>query len=227
MVLSSIQLLQRRLNYQFSEPKLLEQALTHRSKARSNNERFEFLGDSLLGAYISERLFFKFPDQDEGVLTRLRSQLVKKSTLADIASDYELNQHIILGPAELRSGGSRHSSIIADAVEAIIAAVYLDGGIKPMQNLLAAIYDERLNKIDPDVNFKDAKSRLQEYLQQHEFDLPDYELVHVQGPDHARKFTISCKIQSSDHAFMGEARSRRQAEQNAASKAFEYLIKKR
>ena len=157
----------RRLNYSFQDARYLQQALTHRSAAKKNNERLEFLGDSLLNSTISMTLFHQFPEQSEGQLTRLRANLVKEDTLAAIAVEIQLGETLVLGQGELKSGGYRRSSILADALVAVFAAVFLDGGWLACQELILRLYHTRLSNDLVSLNHKDAKTQLQEYLQAH------------------------------------------------------------
>lgn len=213
----------RKLQYQFRDVALLEQALTHRSVGGQNNERLEFLGDSILSFVIAERLFQQFPVESEGVLSRLRASLVKGETLAELARDLDLGDYLSLGQGEMKSGGFRRASILADAFEAIIGAVYLDSDLDEVRSLLLRLFASRLNKISPKANIKDPKTRLQEYLQGRKMDLPIYELVSLEGEAHEQQFVVSCQINSGDSQAEGEGSSRRKAEQAAAEKVLELL----
>ena len=218
--------LEKRLNYSFNNISNLTQALSHRSAGKTNNERLEFLGDSLLGFVVSHMLYSKFPNQDEGILTRMRSSLIKKDSLAKIANRLELAEYIILSHAEARAGGCYRSSTLADAFEAIIAAIYFDGGFVCAEKFVKDIYVDLVANIDPDENLKDPKSRLQELLQQYALDLPVYELVDTTGPAHAQTFTVSCKIVAEGKEFVSRAGSRREGEQKTAAQALKYMKKK-
>ena len=213
----------KRIGYQFSEQKLLMQALTHRSAKGEHNERLEFLGDSLLGCIIAERLFQQFPKQSEGDLTRMRSSLVKGVTLAEIARDFKLGEHLILGPGEKKSGGHRRESILEDAVEALIGAVYLDSDMQTCKKLVLNWFDERLSKIKPGNNQKDPKTRLQEYLQGRKIPLPKYEVVDIKGQSHNQEFTVKCTTEVVKKAIITTGSSRRKAEQAAAEKVLELI----
>lgn len=213
----------KRIGYQFSEQKLLMQALTHRSAKGEHNERLEFLGDSLLGCIIAERLFQQFPKQSEGDLTRMRSSLVKGVTLAEIARDFKLGEHLILGPGEKKSGGHRRESILEDAVEALIGAVYLDSDMQTCKKLVLNWFDERLSKIKPGNNQKDPKTRLQEYLQGRKIPLPKYEVVDIKGQSHNQEFTVKCTTEVVKKAIITTGSSRRKAEQAAADKVLELI----
>jgi ribonuclease III len=219
----AISKLTERLGYQFSTPALLIQALTHRSFAANNNERLEFLGDSALNFIIAHQLYQRFSKLSEGDLSRLRAQLVKESTLSEIALNLEIGDVLKLGEGELKSAGWRRPSILADALEAIVGAVYLDGGFSSAESLILKIYQDKLANIDPKVIDKDPKSQLQEYLQGKKVDLPDYKVVSIEGEAHAQTFKIECVIEKFDITTLGEGTSRRIAEQQAAQLALEKI----
>jgi ribonuclease-3 len=219
----AISKLTERLGYQFKKPGLLEQALTHRSFAPNNNERLEFLGDSALNFIVAHQLFQRFSKLPEGDLSRLRAQLVKESTLSEIALALELGDALKLGEGELKSAGWRRPSILADALEAIIGAVYLDGGFTSVESLILKLYQEKLENIDPKLIDKDPKSQLQEYLQGKKIDLPDYKVVSIKGEAHAQIFKIECVIEKFAISTLGEGTSRRIAEQQAAQLALEKI----
>ena len=211
--------LARTIDYQFQQFELLELALTHRSHDGSrNNERLEFLGDSILNFVIGEALFEKFPQAREGQLSRLRASLVKGTTLTKVAKQFDLGPALKLGPGELKSGGHRRDSILADAVEAIIGAVYLDGGMEQSKQLILNWFQQRLANITLEDTNKDNKTRLQELLQARKLDLPEYEIVDVSGKSHAQHFVVSCKIDGLSLSASAEGQSRRQAEQISAGK---------
>lgn len=214
--------LNKTLGYQFTDQSLLDCALTHRSVGSQNNERLEFLGDAVLGMVISSELYNLFPKEKEGVLTRLRASLVRGDTLAEIAKSMNLGDYISLGSGELKSGGFRRSSILADAVEAIIGAIYLDGGIEQAKLFILNVYSERLKNCEPASILKDPKTRLQEYLQSKGAELPSYEVFSVTGKEHAQTFEVSCEIESINEKIVGQGSSRRKAEQDAA----EQMLKK-
>lgn len=213
----------RKLKYQFRDTDLLNQALTHRSVGGKNNERLEFLGDSILSFVIAERLYQQFPGESEGILSRLRASLVKGETLAELARDLDLGEYLSLGQGEMKSGGFRRASILADAFEAIIGAVYLDSNIDEVTSLLLRLFASRLEAISPNVNIKDPKTRLQEYLQGRKEDLPLYELISLEGEAHEQQFVVSCQINGGKSKAQGEGSSRRKAEQAAAEKVLELL----
>jgi ribonuclease-3 len=208
--------LTKKLSYEFQEPKLLIQALTHRSAKGDHNERLEFLGDSILGFVIAEALFEKFPKHDEGDLTRMRSSLVKGVTLAEIARDFSLGEYLILGPGELKSGGHRRESILEDAIEAIIGAVYLDSSIEQCKALILTWFEKRLSIIKPGNEQKDPKTQLQEFLQGRKIPLPSYEVIDTTGQSHNQEFTVRCQTSVIDEEVIAKGTSRRKAEQAAA-----------
>lgn len=205
------------LRHDFHNPSLLQQALTHRSASNTNNERLEFLGDAVLGLVIADALYARYPRATEGELSRLRATLVKKPTLAGIARELELGEYLQLGSGELKSGGFRRDSILADALEAIIGAVYLDAGFAAASELVLRLYSERLQSL-PDVSsLKDPKTRLQEHLQSRRIELPSYTVVKVSGKAHAQTFEVECHILELDRMTRGKGASRRKAEQSAAA----------
>jgi ribonuclease III len=212
-----------KLGYQFKTPALLTQALTHRSFSGNNNERLEFLGDSVLNFIVAHQLYLRFLKLPEGDLSRLRAQLVKESTLSEIAFCLNLGDALKLGEGELKSAGWRRPSILADALEAIIGAVYSDGGFVAAEALVLKLYAERLDTIDPKVIDKDAKSQLQEFLQGKKIDLPDYNVVSIEGEAHAQTFKMECVIEKLNITTVGEGTSRRVAEQQAAQLALDQL----
>lgn len=215
-------------DYQFNDESLLNLALTHRSMGSKNNERLEFLGDSILGMVISSELFNRFPAEKEGVLTRLRSSLVKGETLSEIAAELNLGEFILLGSGELKSGGFRRASTLADAVESIIGAIYLDSnkeyGIKKIETIILTIFNERLNNCEPSGVLKDPKTRLQEYLQSKNLPLPTYSVVSISGKEHLQTFKVSCSIEGVHNHVVATGASRRKAEQAAAEKALDTFI---
>lgn len=219
----SLDILYSRIGYQFSRRRLLELALTHRSAKREHNERLEFLGDSILSLVIADALYSQFPKADEGDLSRMRSTLVRGQTLAEIARDFCLGECLQLGPGELKSGGFRRESILADAVEAIIGAIYLDSDMETCRQVVIAWYQQRLNDIQPGVNQKDPKTQLQEYLQGQKLPLPVYSVVSTKGQAHNQEFTISCLIDGLEghQEFIGKGTSRRKAEQTVAHLALQ------
>lgn len=217
--------LQKRLGYWFKEQDLLKQALTHRSYGSHNNERLEFLGDGVLNFIVAEQLFQRFPKLSEGDLSRLRAQLVKEATLFEIAQGYNLGELLNLGEGELKSAGWRRPSILSDALEAIIGATYLDGGFSSAQKIVLQLYADKLDNIDPKVIDKDAKSKLQEYLQGKKMDLPHYSVSSIEGEAHAQTFSVTCIIEKLNISSVGEGTSRRVAEQQAAKIALNQILK--
>ena len=213
------------LGYKFNNAALLTQALTHRSFAANNNERLEFLGDSVLNFIIAHQLYNRFNKLPEGDLSRLRAALVKESTLSEIALSLNVGESLRLGEGELKSAGWKRPSILADALEAIVGAVYLDGGFVAAEALVLKLYEQKLANIDPKIIDKDAKSQLQEYLQGKKIELPEYGVVSIEGEAHAQTFKIECVIQKLHISTVGEGTSRRVAEQQAAKFALETILK--
>jgi ribonuclease-3 len=209
--------LQQRLGYTFADQKSLQLALTHRSHGATNNERLEFLGDSILNFVIGEALFKKFPEAKEGQLSRLRSQMVKGETLAHLAREFALGECLVLGEGEMKSGGHRRDSILADTVEGIIGAIYLEAGLETCRERLHSWYAERLAALSLETTVKDAKTRLQEHLQSLQKPLPEYNIVQVSGEAHAQLFTVECKIATLSQSATAQASSRREAEKQAAA----------
>jgi len=221
----SVQDLAKRLPYKFANHGLLAQALTHRSFSAQNNERLEYLGDGALNFIIANQLYQRFPGLDEGDLSRLRAQLVKEASISELALALNVGDALKLGEGELKSAGWRRPSILADALEAIIGAVYLDGGFTAAEGLVLHLYNDKLSTIDPKVIDKDAKSLLQERLQGRKVAVPEYAVVHTGGEAHAQVFIVECFIQKLDIRTVGEGTSRRIAEQQAAQLALLALDK--
>ena len=215
--------LEKILDYQFNDKALLELALTHRSFQGKNNERLEFLGDSILNFLVAEILFKEFSLLSEGDLSRLRSQLVKSATLSEIGISLNLGDYLILGEGELKSSGWRRPSILADSVEAIIGAVFMDGGISAASNLILDWFKDRIDLINPDKIEKDSKSVLQELLQSKKISLPDYNIVSIEGEAHCQHFRVSCSIPKLGLSIEGEGSSRKIAEQGAAEEILKKL----
>lgn len=215
--------LAKTLGYEYQDINFLQHALTHRSMGATNNERLEFLGDSLVNFMIADALFHQFNKLPEGDMSRVRAHLVKGDTLAIIGREYNISDYLVLGPGELKSGGYRRDSIIADAVEAIIASVYEDGGLDACRDLVSRFYAKRLAELDPKKVGKDPKTRLQEYLQSQNEQLPEYSIISVNGAAHAQEFTVSCFVGKLNSKFEAVASSRRKAEQKAAETALEAL----
>ncbi len=215
--------LSRKIGYHFNNTKLLLQALTHRSAKGEHNERLEFLGDSILGFVIAEALYTQFPNETEGDLTRMRSSLVKGVTLAEVARSFDLGDYLILGPGELKSGGFRRDSILEDAFEAIVGAVFLDSDLAGAKAFILTIFKQRLAAIKPGVGQKDPKSQLQEYLQGRKIPVPEYEVIQVTGQSHQQEFTVECTTEILENTVITKGSSRRKAEQAAASKILELI----
>lgn len=215
--------IQQVIGYEFNDIALLERALTHRSAAKKHNERLEFLGDAILGMVIAEALYREFPSVPEGKLTRMRASLVKGETLAEIAREANMGDLLKLGPGELKSGGHRRSSILADAVEAVLGAVYLESGFEQARDIILGLWRSRMAALDPNSHPKDAKTRLQEYLQSRKLPLPTYDVLDVSGKDHAQTFTVRCTVSGLAQPVEGRGNSRRKAEQAAAKRAMEQI----
>ena len=216
--------LKRALGYEFADSRLLERALTHRSAAGDNNERLEFLGDAVLDFVISEIVFRSHANAREGDLSRLRSWLVKDTSLAEVASGLGLGEHLILGSGERKTGGNRRESILADALEAIFGAVYLDAGIDAARAVIERAFGERLEHL-PDVEeLRDPKTRLQEWMQARGLGLPEYDLVNVSGKAHRQLFEVQCSVEDGRHVTNGSGSTRRNAEQEAAGKMLTKLM---
>ncbi len=211
-----LDLLQQKLSYQFSDPGLVKQALTHRSANKINNERLEFLGDSLLGFIIADALCEIHPQASEGDLSRMRANIVNKPALAEIARELDLGSFVRLGTGEIKTGGQQRDSILADAVEALIAAIYLDGGIDVCRELVRKWNRSRLRSDDVDQKQKDCKTRLQELMQAKGVALPQYDIVEISGAAHQQQFHVSCRIAGMDEPQKGSGSSKRDAEQQAA-----------
>jgi ribonuclease-3 len=202
-----------------------KQALTHRSASGTHNERMEFLGDSVLGVIITEALYKYMPKASEGYLSRLRASLVNEGTLAEIAIEISLGDYLHLGSGELKSGGFRRKSILSDALEAIIASVFLQQGMNEAKKFVLTLFDERLQKLPAEDELKDPKSRLQELLQSRNYSIPQYELISTKGHAHRQLFTAECFIEGLKVRTQGISTSRRKAEQKAALFAFEQVKK--
>lgn len=213
------QTLLKSLQCEFKDLKLFEQALTHRSANSKNNERLEYLGDAILSFVIAEELFNRFPQAKEGKLSRLRASLVKGVTLAEIARELDLSSALILGPGELKSGGYRRESILADTVEAIIGALYLDSGLTEAKALILRLYKERLGSINANEAIKDPKTRLQELLQSRKLPLPLYSVKELKTNSPEPQFEASCQVTLLDKVVLAQGSSHRKAEQKSAERA--------
>ena len=212
------------IGHEFSRQDLLTQALTHRSAGAPHNERLEFLGDALVNLIVAESLYQHWPQADEGALTRARAELVRESALAPIARQLDLGAKLILGPGEMKSGGHRRDSILADALEALVAAIYLDAGFETCRAVVLPWFQSAMEALPPPHKVgKDAKTRLQEWLQGKQKPLPVYALLSESGDDHAKTFRITCTLQQPVLVTEGEGGSRRAAEQMAAEAALQAL----
>ena len=221
--MSNARQLQQRLQYEFSDQQLLTLALSHRSCGSKNNERLEFLGDSVLGATVSDFLFRQFPDAREGDLSRMRSQIVRAESLAQVARDLELGPELLLGPGEMKTGGQRRDSILGDTVEALIGAVYVDRGMDAAKACIGIWFASLLSAASDAEPVKDPKTALQEWLQRRGKPVPEYQLTHTGGEAHSRLFTVSCRIPMLDKDYTATASSRCKAEQLVAEKLLNEL----
>jgi len=221
-----ISTLAKLLGKQHLESDCFIQSLTHRSASGKHNERLEFLGDSVLGLVVTNALFQRMPKASEGYLSRLRASLVNENTLAEIANELSLGDFVRLGAGELKSGGFRRKSILSDTLEAVIASVYLEKGIKAAEDFILTIYADRFDDLPSEDELKDPKSRLQEILQSRGYEIPKYTLLNIAGDAHKQVFTAECLIESLDIKTRGVASSRRKAEQQSALNAYEAVLKK-
>lgn len=215
--------LQQRLGYEFNDDSLLNLALTHRSKGEHNNERLEFLGDSILNFVIAEELYQRFAKAKEGKLSRLRARIVKGDTLAEIAREKDFGDFLLLGSGELKSGGFRRDSILADSVEAIIGAIYLDAGFNVARERILAWFASRLDNLTLSDPIKDPKTRLQEHQQANKLSLPVYQVLNTSGPSNEQEFTVQCTVPEWQEPAIAKGTSRRGAEQNAAEQMLKNL----
>lgn len=217
----NLQLLQTRLGYTFQDAGLLQQALTHRSHSSVHNERLEFLGDSILNCVVASILYDRYLEIDEGDLSRLRANLVKQQSLFEIAQKLELSQFLRLGEGELKSGGFRRPSILADTLEALLGAIYLDSGFNAARDVIRSFYIPILDSVDPQTLGKDAKTLLQEFLQSKKISLPQYNVIATHGAAHSQEFEIECLVPKLGIQVFGRGGSRRAGEQAAAKLALE------
>lgn len=215
--------LEERIGHTFTDPALLELALRHRSAGGRHNERLEFLGDGLLNFVIADELYARRPKASEGELSRYRASLVREDSLAELAAELDLGDYLILGSGELKSGGYRRGSTLADAFEAMIGAVYLDAGFEPARALILRLYRDRLEHLPAQAGQKDPKTRLQEWLQGRQRPLPEYEVIDTLGQAHAQTFVVQCRVDGLDQPTTGRGTSRRRAEQAAAEAALSLL----
>jgi ribonuclease-3 len=217
--------LEKRLGHRFADTRLLEQALTHRSRGAENYERLEFLGDGVLGCAMAGELYARFPQLSEGKLTRLRASLVREEALAEVAKSLGIAEHLRLGEGELAAGPEPRTSILADAVEALLGAVFLDGGYEAARKAVLAAFGPLIERLDPERPAKDAKTRLQEILQAKHRRLPQYRVVATQGEAHKQSFEVECYVSELDLRVTGTGTSRQRAEQQAAKAMLERLEK--
>jgi ribonuclease-3 len=213
------------IDYRFDDPQLLREALTHRSLGAGNNERLEFLGDSVLNFVIAMRLYELRPAAREGDLSRMRARLVRGSTLSEVANSINLGQQIKLGEGELKSGGFRRASILADAFEALLGAIFIDGGYRACRDIVVGLFDPLIEQLPDAEDLKDPKTRLQEWLQARGRALPQYTLVREEGAEHAKRFYVACRLTDDGTVVEQSGRSRRKAEQAAAAEVLEMLSK--
>lgn len=209
--------------YSFKDPELLKLALSHRSIGRLNNERLEFLGDSVLNFVVSARLFDLNPSSSEGDLTRLRARVVRGDTLAELAAALKLGDYVKLGEGELKSGGFKRHSILANTLEALFGAIYLDGGFEPCAEVVRYVCNPFIARLPDAESLKDPKTRLQEWLQGHGYSLPEYTVLSEEGPPHRKSFLIQCVSEATGFKVTGKSSSRRKAEQVAALAALDIL----
>ena len=212
---ADLERLQRKIGYRFKRLALLKQALTHKSFSKTNNERLEFMGDAVLGYLVGNMLYQHYPDVQEDALSLMRAQLVRGKTLAQVAGQIDLSEHLLLGVGELRSGGRKRASILADALEAVTGAVHEDGGIEHAQRLVHQLFSDLTLGLDAE-SLKDAKTRLQELLQGNGLDLPVYTVEEVSGADHQRQYTVKCEAESLNLMAVAKESSRRAAEKASA-----------
>jgi len=208
--------LEKSLDYQFQNSVLLKEAVTHRSASAKNNERLEFLGDSILNFVIAAELYTRYPASSEGDLSRLRASLVNKEGLFLVSQDLNLGSYLILGSGELKSGGYRRNSILADTVEAVFGAVYMDSDLERCRILILQLYHEQLENVPDADSLKDPKTKLQELLQSRKLGLPEYNVIEIVGKAHNQQFTVNCSINKLELTTQGSASNRRKAEQQAA-----------
>jgi len=226
-VIKTPTILAKKLNLTFSQPKLFEMALTHRSMGGKNNERLEYLGDSVLGFVIAEKLYEMFPSASEGELSRLRASLVNQGSLAELARELNIGDYLILGSGELKSGGYRRDSILSDALEAMMGALLKDQGIAACQQWILGLFAQKLSKLDLKTSQKDPKTKLQELMQAKKMELPCYELIKMTGAAHAQTFSVKCMTKLiADESCIGMGVSRKRAEQSAAEKMLKLIQKK-
>ena len=210
--------------YDFNDKSLLKLALTHRSYSKDNNERLEFLGDAVLDLILSDTLYREYPLTDEGNLSRMRASIVNERSLSLVASQLLINEYLILGLGEASSGGSQRDSILANTLEAILGAIFVDGGYHSVEGIILRIFKNNIDSINPESDYKDSKSQLQEFLQQQQKDLPQYQLIDTTGDKHDQEFLIECVIDNGNIITTASGKSIKIAEQKAASEALKRLL---
>jgi ribonuclease III len=225
-VIRKSEILAKKLGISFNQPSLLTTALTHRSMGANNNERLEYLGDSVLGFVIAQQLYELFPNAGEGALSRLRASLVNQTSLAELARQHHIGDYLLLGSGELKSGGFRRDSILSDALEAIIGALILDQGVEVCRLWILKLFAEKFAELKTDNGGKDSKTRLQEIMQARRKELPVYELINLSGMDHAQMFEVRCRIAILEETTTATGISRKKAEQAAAEKMLQLLEEK-
>ena len=212
------------LGYDFNDKSLLKLALTHRSYSKDNNERLEFLGDAVLDLILSDTLYREYSLTDEGNLSRMRASIVNERSLSLVASQLLINEYLILGPGETSSGGNQRNSILANTLEAILGAIFVDGGYRSVEGIILRIFKNNIDSINPEEDYKDSKSQLQEFLQQQQKDLPQYQLIDTTGDKHDQEFLIKCVIDNGSIVTTASGKSIKTAEQKAAFEALKRLL---
>lgn len=225
--MDNLETLQKQIGYIFKDTELLKLALTHRSFCVPHNERLEFLGDSILNFVIATILYDRFPHLDEGSLSRLRSHLVRQQMLFELAQKIELSRYLRLGEGELKAGGTERPSILADAMEALFGAIFLDNHFDVVLQVIGQLFKEPIDQMNPQIAGKDAKTQLQEYLQGHKLALPEYQVIATHGAAHNQTFEVACEIKKLAIRVLGSGNSRRAAEQEAAQKALNEIQQKK
>lgn len=218
-------ILMKKLQHTFNDPQMLKSALTHRSRGGEHNERLEFLGDAVVNFVIAEILYHEFPKAAEGELSRWRASLVNRDALADLAKDFDLGPHLLLGPGELRSGGQERQSILSCAMEAVIGAIFLDAGFDVVRRCIIGWYQTHIKSLSAASEHKDPKTLLQEYMQSQRQSLPVYTVESIEGEAHQQSFIVSCQVEGVESKTLGRGTSRRRAEQDAAQAMLEVVRK--
>ncbi len=222
--MKKLQLLQQQLGYTFKNIALLKQALTHRSFAKDNNERLEFVGDGILDCVIALNLYLKFPELAEGELSKMRAALVNQDGLVEIGEALHLGEYLLLGDGELKSGGRQRPSIVADGVEAVFAAIFLDGGFECVRATIEKLFADKINR--DALPLKDFKTQLQEVIQARHLNLPAYDIIETSGPEHEMVFKVECRLEALNLITVGVGKGKKQASQDAAYKLLQLLQEK-